>query len=113
MTLQDTFITNLKKFRKERRVSQMTLARLCDTSGNYIGEIEAGRRIPSFQKIERIAQALQIPSYQLFMQETPEKEQNTGDILSQLPFSAKEEVKSHLLSLIHTCIDESLNPKNY
>jgi transcriptional regulator with XRE-family HTH domain len=91
----------------------MTLARLCNTSGNYIAAIESGRRIPSFQKIEEIAEALQISSYQLFMQETPEKEQNTKDLLNQLPFAAKEDIKSHLLSTIHTLIDESLNPKNY
>jgi transcriptional regulator with XRE-family HTH domain len=113
MTLQEIFIGNLKKFRKERGISQMTLARLCDTSGNYIGEIEAGRRNPSFQKIEQIAEALQIPSYQLFMQETAEKGQKTRDLLNQLPFTAKEEIKSHLLSIINTCIDESFSPKNY
>jgi transcriptional regulator with XRE-family HTH domain len=62
MTLQEIFILNLRKFRKKRRVSQMTLAAMCDTSGNYISEIEMGRRIPSFEKIEKMASALQIAS---------------------------------------------------
>jgi transcriptional regulator with XRE-family HTH domain len=113
MTLQEIFIRNLKKFRKERRISQMTLARLCDTSGNYISEIELGRRNPSFQMLEQIATALQIPSYQLFMAEKPEKEPETTDLLGQIPFPVKEEIKSRLLLSIQTCIDESLNPKNY
>ncbi|MDR3249169.1 MAG: helix-turn-helix transcriptional regulator [Treponema sp.] len=113
MTLQDIFITNLKKFRKERHISQIALGRLCDSSGNYIAALESGRRNPSFQKIEEIAKALQIASTQLFMQETAEKEQNTRDLLNQLPFSAKEDIKSHLLSSINACIDESLNPKDY
>jgi transcriptional regulator with XRE-family HTH domain len=69
MALQEIFISNLKKYRKKRGVSQMALANLCDTSGNYIGEIETGRRIPSFDKIEKIASALHIDAYQLFVEE--------------------------------------------
>jgi transcriptional regulator with XRE-family HTH domain len=95
----------------------MTLARLCDTSGNYIGEIEIGRRIPSFEKIEKIALALQIASYRLFMQEPggsdEEKELNTRDFLNGLPRNIKKEITEHLLSAIRDCVDESFNTKNY
>ena len=49
MTLQQIFIANLKKFRKERGFSQMVLSEKCDTTSNYIGQIEMGRRIPSFE----------------------------------------------------------------
>jgi transcriptional regulator with XRE-family HTH domain len=117
MTLQEIFVFNLKKFRKKRGISQMTLAQLCDTSGNYIGEIEMGRRIPSFEKIEKIAWALEIASYQLFIQETDEvdeeKKLKTSDFLKEIPCNIKKEITSHLLSAIHNCIDESLNAKNY
>jgi len=47
MTLQQIFIANLKKFRKEQGLSQMGLSGMCDTTSNYIGQIEMGRRIPS------------------------------------------------------------------
>jgi transcriptional regulator with XRE-family HTH domain len=117
MTLQELFIVNLKKFRKKSGISQMTLAQLCDTSGNYIGEIEMGRRIPSFEKIEKIACALQIASYRLFMQETDEtndeKELTTRDFLQELPYNIKKEISDRLLSTIHRSIDESFNAKNY
>jgi transcriptional regulator with XRE-family HTH domain len=117
MTLQQIFITNLKKFRKKRGVSQMTLANLCDTSGNYIGEIEMGRRIPSFEKIEKIASALQIDAYQLLIEETPDehekKEQKTKDFLERLPLNIRKEIISHLLTTINNSIDKSFDPKNY
>ncbi|MDR2021224.1 MAG: helix-turn-helix transcriptional regulator [Treponema sp.] len=117
MTLQETFIVNLKKFRKKRGISQMALAQLCDTSGNYIGEIETGRRIPSFEKIEKIAWALQIASYQLFVQETSEnaaeEDLQTGDFLNGLPHKIKREITGRLLSAIHKCIDESFDANNY
>jgi transcriptional regulator with XRE-family HTH domain len=119
MTLQQIFIINLKKFRKKRGLSQMTLADLCETSGNYIGEIEMGRRIPSFEKIEKIASALQIKAYQLFLQETSdaekyeEKEQKTKDFLENLPYNIKKEIISNLLFSINNSIDKSFDPKNY
>jgi transcriptional regulator with XRE-family HTH domain len=117
MTLQQIFIGNLKKFRKKRGVSQMILANLCETSGNYIGEIEMGRRIPSFEKIEKIASALQISAYQLFLQEIPgdqaEKEQKTKDFLETLPLSIKKEITSNLSLALHNAIDKSFDPKNY
>ncbi|MFP3042227.1 helix-turn-helix domain-containing protein [Treponema primitia] len=69
MTIQDLFIANLKGYRKLRKISQMQMAALCDSSTGYIGEIESGKRFPSVNMIERIAKALQIESYFLFKNE--------------------------------------------
>ena len=69
LTIQELFIVNLKAYRKIRGFSQMNLADLCDTSYGYIGEIEAGKRFPSVNMIERIAGALGIESWHLFMNE--------------------------------------------
>ena len=121
MTLQQIFISNLKKFRKERKISQMGLAELCDTSGNYIGEIEMGRRIPSFEKIERIASALQISSHELFVQKTTnagienskEKGQSVKNFLEEIPPYIKEEIITSILSKVRKDITESLDAKSY
>lgn len=95
----------------------MTLAELCDTSGNYISEIEMGRRIPSFEKIEKIAGALEIASYQLFMQKTAEKyeenEQTARDYLESMPQKIKKEIAARLLTAIRKDIDASLDARNY
>jgi transcriptional regulator with XRE-family HTH domain len=117
MTLQQIFISNLKKFRKNQGVSQMDLAALCETSGNYIGEIEMGRRIPSFEKIEKIARALHIRADQLFLPEAPgdfeEKEQDAKGFLAALPGGIRKEITSNLLASIKNSIDQSFDPKNY
>jgi transcriptional regulator with XRE-family HTH domain len=92
MDLKQTFIVNLRKYRNKQGVSQMSLADLCGTSTNYIGEIEIGRRFPSLRLIERIAQALTIEPYRLFMTESieslPEIE-SAVRLLSDLPTEIK------------------------
>jgi len=47
----------------------MGLAQICNSSQNYIAEIESGKRFPSPAMIESIAAALQIESFCLFKNE--------------------------------------------
>jgi transcriptional regulator with XRE-family HTH domain len=110
MNLQQIFIQNLKTLRKLRGVSQMNLAALCDTSGNYIGEIEMGRRIPSFEKIEKIAQALKVSPHQLFMQNADGPQKRTAKaVLAEIPPGIKKEIKSRLMAAVQNSIDASLD----
>jgi len=122
MTLQQIFIANLKKYRKQQGLSQMGLSEKCDTTSNYIGQIEMGRRIPSFEKIEKIAAALKIPPSLFFIAENPlgitenveeggERKPETKDYLRKMPAHVKKELISRLLALIKTDISESLDPK--
>jgi len=117
MTLQQIFITNLKKRRKECGFSQMALSEKCDITSNYIGQIEMGRRIPSFGKIEKIASALEIPSYELFFYESSERKQEkklkTKEYLKKMPPNIKKEIISHLLVSINKNVKISLDPKDY
>lgn len=66
MSLQDTFIKNLRTIRRKKKITQEKLAELCQTETSYIGQIEIGRRFPSIPLIEKIAFALDIPAYMLF-----------------------------------------------
>jgi transcriptional regulator with XRE-family HTH domain len=117
MNLQQIFIANLKRIRKEQGLSQMTLSVKCDTTSNYIGQIEMGRRIPSFEKIEKIAAALQIPSYKLFMYESSEKKEDkkpkSRDYLQKMPKNIKNEIISRLLTTINKDVKALFNSKNY
>jgi transcriptional regulator with XRE-family HTH domain len=117
MTLQQLFIANLKKVRKERGVSQMTLSERCDSNSNYIGQIEMGRRIPSFEKIEKIAAALGIPSHALFACETIEKQEEkkikTKDYLQKMPANVKKEIISRMTAGIRDNIKSSFDPQSY
>jgi transcriptional regulator with XRE-family HTH domain len=67
MTLRQIFIKNLRNARKTAGLSQMRLAERCDTATNYINEIERGNKFPSVEMVEKIASALQVQPYLLFL----------------------------------------------
>ena len=67
MDLRNVFIMNLKRVRKEKKISQMRLAELCESSTSYIGEIEIGQKFPSIEMIEKIALALEVRPFLLFL----------------------------------------------
>lgn len=69
MNLRSVFIANIKKYRKEQNLSQMNLAEKVGTSTSYLGEIEIGKKFPSIEMIQKIADALNIPPFKLFMTE--------------------------------------------
>jgi transcriptional regulator with XRE-family HTH domain len=69
MGLQQIFMTNMKKYRKEKGLTQEKLAELCATDPAYIGQLENGRRCPSMVYIEKISAALNIAPYLLFYDE--------------------------------------------
>jgi transcriptional regulator with XRE-family HTH domain len=92
MNLKQIFIGNLRKYRKEKGISQMRLAELCDTATNYIGEIEIGRRFPSLPLIEKIGLALDVEPYRFFMGEPGDNSPGLNEeiaLLTQLSDRAK------------------------
>lgn len=99
MDLRETFIKNLKIYRNRLKISQMKLAELCETSTSYIGEIEIGKKFPSIEMIQKIAAALQIPPYQLFMTES--------DIVEiHIPLESRERLIERLQKSIADIIEE-------
>jgi transcriptional regulator with XRE-family HTH domain len=106
MTLKQIFIHNLKEFRKKEGFSQMKLAEFCNTSPSYIGEIEIGRKFPSTEMIEKIAEVLRIEPYHLFKNRTEINDNtNIEKIYPLLPVSMKIEIKNQ----IDLSINEILN----
>ena len=99
MTFQELFIINLKNFRKVRGFSQFKLAELCDSSQAYIAEIEVGKKFPSPDMIERIASALDLESYCLFQNESPESNRILTPIqqqeITRQIFDAATKIISH------------------
>ena len=89
MNLQQTFIKNLKKFRKSIGLSQMRLAECCNTAGSYIGAIEIGRKFPSLKMIEQLASALRIQPHLFFF--------NEQALAEAMPENLKEDILQQLL----------------
>ncbi|MDR1971847.1 MAG: helix-turn-helix transcriptional regulator [Treponema sp.] len=114
MSLKGDFVRNLKRFRKTSKISQMKLAQLCDTDVSYIGQIEMGKRFPSVKLIEKMAAALNVEPYWLFMSELDPHYDDLAedeDIISALPLRIRNQMVKELTSAISACVKETLTPE--
>ncbi len=68
MDIVKIFGTNLKKYRKEQGLSQEKLADMCGLHRTYISAIERYRRSISLENVQRIADALDVDTYKLFIE---------------------------------------------
>ena len=64
--IRQTFISNLKHYRKEKGLRQLDLALAIGKSSNYINSVENGKYFPSPETIEQIADVLEIEPIRLF-----------------------------------------------
>jgi transcriptional regulator with XRE-family HTH domain len=60
MYLERLVIDNIKRIRKEKKISQERLAEACNTATSYIGLMEIYKNVPKLSTIERIATALDV-----------------------------------------------------
>jgi len=73
-SIRELLSLNIKKRRQILGISQVNLAEKVGTSTQYIGQIEQNKKFPSPEMLERIAEALEIDSPQLFSMETYSKD---------------------------------------
>lgn len=71
MDIIKVFSQNMRKYRLEKHLSQEVLAEKAGLHRTYISAIECGRRSIALENVQRIADALEIKTYLLFL---------TGDI---------------------------------
>ena len=69
MDIIKVFGTNLRKYRIARGLSQEKFAEVCGLHRTYISDIECFQRNISLENIQRIADALEIESYKLLLEE--------------------------------------------
>lgn len=67
MDIIKVFGNNLKKYRTEIGLSQEAFADKCGLHRTYISAIECYRRSISLENVQRIADALEIETYKLFL----------------------------------------------
>ena len=63
------FGNNVKKYRMQKGLSQEKFAEKCGLHRTYISAIECYRRSIALENIQRIADALEIETYKLFIEE--------------------------------------------
>ena len=91
---------NMKKYRKISGLSQVALAEKVGCSTTLIGNIEIGKRFPSADNINRIAEALEVKVADLFSEQEPQ---------SMKVMASKKELKAKFGELMDKAIDELFN----
>ena len=69
MDIVKVFGTNVKKYRTQIGLSQEAFAEKCGLHRTYISAVECYRRSISLENIQRIADALGIETYKLFLED--------------------------------------------
>ena len=65
--IRDIFSRNLRENRRKCGLTQVELAEKADISVHYLAMIELARNIPKVDAIERLAKAMNIEVYELFI----------------------------------------------
>ena len=68
MDIVKVFGKNLRKYRTDKKFSQEKFAEMCNLHRTYINDIERGQRSISLNNIQKIADALEIETYKLFLE---------------------------------------------
>ena len=71
---------NIRKIRKEKKLTQKELGKLCGMSEAQIGQYENGLRNPKMETLEKIANALDISYFELLDISETTKESNIQKI---------------------------------
>lgn len=69
MDIVKIFGTNVRKYRNEKGLSQEKLAELSGLHRTYISGIERFKRSIALENIQRIADALEVETYKLFLED--------------------------------------------
>lgn len=68
MDIVKVFGTNVRRYRNEKGLSQEKLAELSGLHRTYISDVERFQRIIALENIQRIADALEVETYRLFLE---------------------------------------------
>ena len=99
MGIRETFIQNLKYYRKKAGLTQEKLAEAIGMSTTYIGTMEACGRFPSPETIDKIADALCVRPSVLF-DDFSSPEAIKSSFQKEYATSLKEELSRRVLGAI-------------
>jgi DNA-binding XRE family transcriptional regulator len=96
---QTIFVQNLRKYRKICGLTQAQLAEKCCVSTHHIGMIEMSRNNPTLELANKIAEALNIPIYKLFI--------DSASPNVELEY-LRNEIKNDMTQIIDTALDKAV-----
>lgn len=76
MDIVKVFAANLKKYRTQKGLSQEAFAEIAGLHRTYISAIEREKRSIALENVQKIADALDIETYLLFVEKERSKEGN-------------------------------------
>ena len=90
LKIQQILSENIKKNRVKRNLTQAQLAEKCNISTTFLGYIETGKKFPSPENLQKIAEAMGLKYFELFVEDETE---NPRKVIHQ----AFEEVKKNII----------------
>jgi transcriptional regulator with XRE-family HTH domain len=94
--LRRVLASNMRRQRKNLGLSQGGLAERAETATNYIGMIETGKKFPSIDMLEKIAEALQIDTLELFSAQPIPMDEALKDLKKDILAEVEELISSRL-----------------
>jgi len=104
--LNQILANNLKRYRASNGETQATLAEKAEVSIVYLAELEIGRKNPSLEVIERLANALNIRPYELFLEEGRD---SNPDQAAEAVRTFVADITERLAHVVPQTIHEALN----
>ena len=92
----------------------MKLAEMLNTSTAYIGEIEIRRKVPSMGMVEKIAKALEIEPFRLFVDDKARIDNDTSvanDYLECLTTLERQDLAKRIIDRISCGVEQILQPE--
>jgi len=101
--LKEILARNLRENRRKCGYTQEKLAELAGVSTHYLAMMEVGRHFATSDTLEKIAKALEIPVFELFLTEqSPRKE------LEQLRKDIKKDIMNDINKAISKAVKQSI-----
>ena len=103
---QSIFVQNLRKYRQKSGLTQAQLAEKVNVSTHHIGMIELSRNNPTLDLVERIAKALNIKTYELFIDPL-----SSNVEFEQLRQDIREDIREDIKQLLDEALQKQLCKK--
>ena len=106
--MQDIYISigqNIRRRRKEKHLTQESLAANVETSAQYISRIERGQVCPSLEFLYRLSAALECPIYSLLPSTVPSASTSGACQSTQQLYSATATVFDELYFLVSPTVN--------
>jgi transcriptional regulator with XRE-family HTH domain len=107
--LRKLLSSNIRANRKQLGISQERLAELVEVSTQTINDVECCRSWVSDKTMAKLAEALNIEIFQLFLPVLNPDEQDTGYSLSQLVLGLRQDLKTEICAYIDRRFNKFLN----